>query len=190
MRFALTDEQQMLRESVRGALTRELPLARVRECLERRDGGATMRALAAAQGWTGIGIDEDAGGQGGGVVEQAVLAEELGYAATPTSALIAGALAARVLAAAGASRARQLVEELAQGTRVVVVAIDSGGAAGPPAVAAGRAHGAVAHVLAAPEADVAIVIDAAGVAYAVDARASGCAVRPRDLVDPGRSIGD
>jgi alkylation response protein AidB-like acyl-CoA dehydrogenase len=193
MRFALTDEQQMLRESVRGALTRELPLARVRECLERRDGGAAMRALAAAQGWTGIGIGEDAGGQGGGVVEQVVLAEELGYAAAPASAIIAGALAARVLAA-GVDRAGRLLEELAQGTRAVVVAIDGSrdddGGAGAATVVAGRAHGAVAHVLAAPEADVAIVIDAAGAAHAVDARARGCAIRARQLVDPGRSIGD
>ncbi len=191
MRFALTDEQQMLRESVRGALTRELPLARVRECLERRDGGAAMRALAAAQGWTGIGIDEDAGGQGGGVVEQAVLAEELGYAAAPTSAMIAGALAARVLAAGG-DRAQRLLEELADGTRAVIVALDAGAGAGAGAVriAAGRAHGAVANVLAAPDADVAIVIDGAGGAHAVDVGASGCAVRARELVDPGRSIGE
>ncbi len=191
MRFALTDEQQMLRESVRGALTRELPLARVRECLEQRDGGAAMRALAAAQGWTGIGIDEDAGGQGGGVVEQAVLAEELGYAAAPTSPMIAGALAARVLAAGG-DRAHRLLEELADGTRAVIVAIDAGAGAGAGAVtiAAGRAHGSVAHVLAAPEADVAIVLDGAGGAHTVDVRASGCAVRARELVDPGRSIGE
>jgi alkylation response protein AidB-like acyl-CoA dehydrogenase len=188
MRFALTDEQQMLRESVRGALMRELPLARVRECLEQRDGGAALRALAAAQGWTGIGIDEDAGGQGGGVVEQAVLAEELGYAAAPTSSIIAGALAARVLAAGG-ERAAQLLEELAEGT-VVVVAIDGDGAGGAATVTAGRAHGSVANVLAAPEADVALVLDGAGAAHAVDVRASGCAVRARELVDPGRSIGD
>lgn len=189
MRFGLTDEQQMLRESVRGALTRELPLARVRECLERRDGEAAMRALAAAQGWTGIGIDEDASGQGGGVVEQAVLAEELGYAAAPTSAIIAGALAARVLAAGG-DRALRLLEELADGTLAVVVAIDAAGAADAPTVVAGRAHGSVEHVLAAPQADVAIVFDGAGGAHAVDVRAGGCAVRARELVDPGRSIGE
>jgi alkylation response protein AidB-like acyl-CoA dehydrogenase len=189
MRFALTDEQQMLRESVRGALTRELPLARVRECLERCDGGATMRALAAAQGWTGIGIDEDAGGQGGGVVEQAVLAEELGYAAAPTSAIIAGALAARVLAAGG-DRAHRLLEELADGTRAVIVATDAGAGAGAVTIAAGRAHGSLANVLAATEADVAIVFDGAGGAHTVDVGAGGCAVRARELVDPGRSIGE
>jgi alkylation response protein AidB-like acyl-CoA dehydrogenase len=192
MRFALTDEQLMLCESVRGALTRELPLTRVRECLERRDPWAAMRALAAAQGWTGIGIDEDAGGQGGGVVEQALLAEELGYAAAPSSSIIAGALAARVLAAGG-ERAHRLLEELAAGARAVVVAIDAGaGTAGAATVTAGRARGSVRHVLAAPEAAVAIVVsggDGDG-AYAVDVRASGCAVRARDLVDPGRSIGD
>jgi alkylation response protein AidB-like acyl-CoA dehydrogenase len=179
----------MLRESVRGALTRELPLARMRECFERRDPWAAMRALAVAQGWTGIGIDEDAGGQGGGVVEQALLAEELGYAAAPSSSSIAGALAARALGAGG-DRAHRLLKELAEGTRTVVVAIDcAAGTADAATVSAGRASGSVAHVLAAPEADVAVIVGGDG-AHAVGVRASGCAVRTRELVDPCRSIGD
>lgn len=189
MRFALTDEQQMLRDSVRGALARELPLPRLRECLDRGEADATMRALAVAQGWTGIGIDEDAGGQGGGVVEQAIVAEELGYAAAPTSALFAGALAAQVLAAGG-DRAQELLAELAEGERSIVLAMDAGkAAAGGVTVSSGTADGDVGNVLGVAEADLALVLDAGG-AHAVDLSAPGCAVRVRGLVDPGRSIGE
>ena len=188
MRFALTDEQLMLRDALRGALARELPPARVRACLERRD-RAPMHALAAAQGWTGIGIPEHAGGQGGGVVEQALLAEELGHAGAPSSALIAGALAARVLAGGGRS-ARDLLASLAAGERIVVLAADAGSdAAGSADTAGDRASGSVANVLAAPEAEIAVVTGGNS-ALGVDLADGGCTVRERALTDPGRSIGD
>jgi alkylation response protein AidB-like acyl-CoA dehydrogenase len=189
MRFALTDEQQMLRDAVRGALKRELPLPRLRECLDRGDADATMRGLAVAQGWTGIGIDEDAGGQGGGVVEQVVLAEELGYAAAPTSGLIAGALAAGVLGG-GDERTRQLVGQLAEGDRSVILALDAGtGSIGDVAVAGSAATGEIANVLAITEADVALLADEAEV-HAIDLHDHRCSTRRRDLVDAGRSIGE
>lgn len=189
MRFALTDEQQMLRDAVRGTLKRELPLPRLRECLDRGDADVTMRAVAVAQGWTGIGVDEDEGGQGGGVVEQVVLAEELGYAAVPTSGLIGGALAAQALAGGG-ERAQQLLGQLAEGDSSVILALDAGtGSTGDVAVAAGAATGTVSNVLAITEADVALLADGAGL-HAVDLRGPGCSVRPRDLVDAGRSIGE
>lgn len=189
MRFALTDEQQMLQESVRGALARELPLPRLRERLDAGDADAAAQALATAQGWTGIGIAEEAGGQGGGVVEQVILAEELGYAATPSSGVLAGAIAGRLLAGGG-ERAQELLAELADGERAIVCALDAGNAAtGGVAHADGTATGAVGNVLGAPEADVLLLV-ADGAAHAIDARATGCAVRARALVDFGRSIGD
>ena len=55
--------------------------------------------LAARQGWTGIGLDEDAGGQGGGSLELAILAEQLGRGAVPWDLTLAGCLAAPLLAA-------------------------------------------------------------------------------------------
>lgn len=53
MRFALTDEQLMLRDAVRGTLDREASLARVRAWTERREAREPM-AIAMRQGWTGI----------------------------------------------------------------------------------------------------------------------------------------
>jgi alkylation response protein AidB-like acyl-CoA dehydrogenase len=186
MRFSLTEEQVMLRASVRGALARDLPLPRVRACLETGDMSAASE-LATAQGWTGVGIAEDAGGQGGGVVEQAILAEELGYAAAPSSALLGGALAARVLSGGG-DGAQALLEPLADGTRRVVLAIDAGAGDVPYAhITADHAHGVISNVLGAPGAEIGLVVDGAG-AYAVPLAAEGCVIRPRSLVDPGRSI--
>ena len=59
---------------------------------------AAADALAARQGWTGIGLDEDAGGQGGGTLELAVLAEQLGRGAVPWDRTLAALLAAPLLA--------------------------------------------------------------------------------------------
>ncbi|MEA2170705.1 MAG: hypothetical protein QOF76_4005, partial [Solirubrobacteraceae bacterium] len=100
MDVAYSEEQAFLREAVRGAVDREAPLARVREWVLE---GGTVRtaALAEQQGWCGIGIDEDAGGQGGGLMELAILAEELGRGAVPADNLYATLLAARLLAASG-----------------------------------------------------------------------------------------
>src|SRR4051812_34342161 len=101
MRVEWTDEQEFLREAVAGIVAREAPFSTVRGWAD--DGDlAAADALAARQGWTGIGLDEAHGGQGGGPLELAVLAEELGRGAVPWDRTLAGCLAAPLLAAAGA----------------------------------------------------------------------------------------
>ena len=186
MRFALTDEQEMLRDSVRGALARDLPLSVVRAS---PDAPAAARALATAQGWPGIGVSEDAGGQGGDVVELAILAEELGRGAIPTSLLIASALAARALAGGG-DHGAALVAELAAGSLAVIPLIDAGDARrGSVRQDGARATGAVGHVLAAPQADILLVSGDDGLRV-IKVSEPGCTVIARDLVDAGRTIGD
>jgi alkylation response protein AidB-like acyl-CoA dehydrogenase len=107
MDLAFTDEQQFLREAVRGAIEREAPLSAVRGwALD----GATPQfddaaQLAARQGWTGIGVPEDLGGQGGAEIELAILAEELGRSAVPADGLYAALLVAAALGHAGAHEA-------------------------------------------------------------------------------------
>ena len=88
MRFELSDEQEMLRESIRGALARDATPARVRAWAESGEWSA-FDELAAQQSWEEIGIAEEDGGQGGGLVELAVLFEELGRAAAPSGRLLA-----------------------------------------------------------------------------------------------------
>jgi alkylation response protein AidB-like acyl-CoA dehydrogenase len=107
MDLAFTDEQQFLREAVRGALDREAPFVKVREWVlepEQPEDGEAV-ALAVRQGWTGIGIGEERGGQGGDLLELAILAEELGRGAVPADGLYATLLAATALGIAGGDAA-------------------------------------------------------------------------------------
>jgi alkylation response protein AidB-like acyl-CoA dehydrogenase len=132
MRVDWTDEQEFLREAVAGVTTREAPFTTVRTWAESGDLAAADE-LAARQGWTGIGLDEDAGGQGGGTLELAILAEQLGRGAVPWDRTLAGCLTAPLLAAAGAE---DLAAETAEGDHVAVLAVDGRAPLAP--VARGR----------------------------------------------------
>lgn len=88
MELELTDEQQELRDNVRGALERFCPPATVRRMFE--GDGAEQAAVAAevwkqitSLDWPGVAIDEAHGGLGLSFVELALVAEELGRAVAP-----------------------------------------------------------------------------------------------------------
>ena len=113
MGVSLSDEQEFLREAVAGVVAREASFAAVREWTEAGD-VAPADLLARRQGWAGIGLGEEAGGQGGGALELAVLAEQLGRGAVPWDATLAGCLALPLLAAAG-DGAAELAATTAEG---------------------------------------------------------------------------
>ena len=120
MDLNFNDEQQFLRESIRGTVEREAPLAKVREWVLDGDARSVDHEaawqIAVRQGWTGIGIAEELGGQGGDLLELAILAEELGRGAVPADALYATLLTAMALErSAASSEAPQLIESLADG---------------------------------------------------------------------------
>jgi alkylation response protein AidB-like acyl-CoA dehydrogenase len=82
--FALSDEQEALRAGAAELLDDLASSARVRLVVD-RGGGSDPELWRAMldQGWTGVAIDEDAGGLGLGTVEVAVLLEEVGRHAAP-----------------------------------------------------------------------------------------------------------
>src|SRR5215204_7191621 len=104
MRVDLTDEQEFLREAVAGVVARDAGVAAVRRWSESLD-FAEPDVLAERQGWTGIGLDEEQGGQGGGTIELAVLAEQLGRGAVPGDRTFAGCLATLLVAASESDEA-------------------------------------------------------------------------------------
>ncbi|MEE9284323.1 MAG: acyl-CoA dehydrogenase family protein [Dehalococcoidia bacterium] len=84
MDFTLTEEQQILRRTVHDFAVKELaPSARERDALEEFPWDA-YRGLAQL-GLTGLGISPDLGGAGGGLVETAVVIEELARVDPSTS---------------------------------------------------------------------------------------------------------
>jgi alkylation response protein AidB-like acyl-CoA dehydrogenase len=129
MDFDLSKPQKLLKETARDFLARECPPARVRELMETEtahDEG--LWQSIADQGWTGLTVAEEHGGLGLGLVEMAVVAEEMGRACLPgafLSTLFASALVAR--AGSAAQRAKYL-EPLAAGELKATVALLEEGA--------------------------------------------------------------
>lgn len=85
MDFALNEDQEMLRTSVRDFLTTECPKSVVRE-LEASELGYSpeMWKRMAELGWMGLIIPEEYGGAGYTLLELALLFEEFGRAAMPS----------------------------------------------------------------------------------------------------------
>ncbi|MBF8185294.1 acyl-CoA/acyl-ACP dehydrogenase [Nonomuraea sp. K274] len=80
MKFAESQEQRELRDSVRRFLAEKSPLTAVREQMDGHDGydRAVWRQAGEQLGLTGIGIPEVYGGAGAGFVEQCIVLEEMG----------------------------------------------------------------------------------------------------------------
>ena len=95
MNFGFTDEQREIRDTARSLLARRGAFARARAGLH-PELWEELRGL----GWPGIAIGPDYGGGGLGVIELAILAEELGYALAAVP-LLTSAAAAAVIERAG-----------------------------------------------------------------------------------------
>jgi alkylation response protein AidB-like acyl-CoA dehydrogenase len=77
MNFALSDEQEFLKEAARGALSRFKTVEAAREALD--DGELPdLWPTAVEAGWPGLLVSEDAGGAGLGVMEGMLVFSELG----------------------------------------------------------------------------------------------------------------
>ena len=98
MRWTLTEDQDLFRDSFRGWLERFAPADAVRGWLDSGD-PAPFEHRFVEEGWFSVGTAESHGGQGGGLLELALASEQLGRAAAPSSAWLASVLAAPVLPA-------------------------------------------------------------------------------------------
>src|SRR5687768_10602987 len=100
MRFHLSEDQRDIQRTAKDLLADRSPWAKVREHAEAaRYDDALWRELCEL-GWPGIAVSEEHGGQGLGMVELAVLLEELGFACAVTP-FLGSVLAAGAIEAAG-----------------------------------------------------------------------------------------
>ena len=84
MNFAFTDDQILLRNSVRAALDEQCKPAHVRGTMgDARGFGDALWGEMAKLGWLGLPFPEEYGGAGLGLVELSLILEELGRAAYP-----------------------------------------------------------------------------------------------------------
>jgi alkylation response protein AidB-like acyl-CoA dehydrogenase len=129
MDFDLSKPQKLLKDSARDFLTRECKLDRVRELME--TGTAHDDRLwqsIADQGWTGLVVPEEHGGLGLGLVELAVIAEEMGRACLPGAFLSTLTAAALVERAGSAEQRAKYLEPIAAGELKATVAFLEEGA--------------------------------------------------------------
>jgi alkylation response protein AidB-like acyl-CoA dehydrogenase len=209
MNFALSDEQELLREAARLALARVKTIEAARAGLEDQSARPDLWPTAVSAGWPGLLIDEEFGGAGLGAFDALLIAEECGR-------VLAGAPLLGVLPATavlGAARDESLAAVAAGEIRPVYLparppselepawTVDAhaglGRAAPPSARADGDGvvlDGAVSFVPDAPGADllVAVGVDAEGrpVAAAVPADGDGVAIEPVLRYDASRSLGN
>jgi alkylation response protein AidB-like acyl-CoA dehydrogenase len=190
VKWKLSAEQRAYQEAFRGWLSDVAPPRTVRRWLDEAN-AADFEARFAADGWAGVGLSEDLGGQGGGLIELALTAEELGRAAAPSAGWLTTVLAVPALrgeagltgAALAGEAAAFLASAEAVPDQIAPVAAD----------AAGALTGTVPRVLAGDTAARFVVPVGAGIAAElrlVDASAPGVTRTRRHLLDRSRSAAD
>jgi 3-oxochol-4-en-24-oyl-CoA dehydrogenase len=192
MALGLIGEHLDLATAVRGWASRHSPPELVRAAAEGPDSGSAryLEALAPAlaeQGLLGLHLPEADGGQGYGLPELAVAAEELGRALLP-GAFLPTVLASAALAAAGTGG--KLVASLADGSRAGAVALTTGLSGRRGADGSLVVDGETSPVLGAPLADLVLLpvqTDAGEIWAAADA--GSLDITPLDSLDLTRPLG-
>ncbi len=135
MYFDLTDEQQAIKSTAREFLAARYKSERIRELGQSEHGFEQSGWEEMAElGWPGLALPEEWGGQGLGIVELAVIFEEMGYALAP-SPLLSSAVAGLALAERGTDEQRdRWLRPLAAGEARGTLALFD---AGTPAVPGG-----------------------------------------------------
>jgi alkylation response protein AidB-like acyl-CoA dehydrogenase len=126
--FALSEEQERLRDSARELLARECPSERVRKIMEGGSGhDPGLQRVFAEAGWLGILVPEAHGGAGLALLDAAVLLEELGRALVPGPFLASSVAAVLALREAGSpEQQRHWLPRLARGDALATFAFAEG----------------------------------------------------------------
>jgi alkylation response protein AidB-like acyl-CoA dehydrogenase len=204
MPLLLTDEQTMMRDSVRDFIGDKAPVAHLRKLRDSRDETGFSRELWSAfadMGLCGLLVPEAHGGQGLGAVEAGIVMEEIGRNLTPSPFLSTALLAASALAKAGSDAHREeYLPKIASGNLIAALASDEKTKHNPSAIAlrAERAgngfklNGAKAFVVDGHAADMLIVAarsaggdrEESGITlFLVDRKAPGVEVERTVMVD-------
>jgi alkylation response protein AidB-like acyl-CoA dehydrogenase len=198
MYFDLTDEQEAIRSTAHDFLASRFKSERMREIAGSDDGTdeAGWKEMAEL-GWAGLALPEEWGGQGLGIVDLAVLFEEMGYALAP-SPLFSNTVVGLALSAAGSDEQKEkwlrpLAEGTARGTQAMVDAGSTGTPGAYPMKAEADGDGIVLN------GKKELVADAAGAAFflvatsdgrrhIVPADSAGITVTPEISIDTTRRL--
>jgi alkylation response protein AidB-like acyl-CoA dehydrogenase len=144
--FDFTEEQDMFRRSIRDLTDAEFPKEYCREVEARDEFPWDLWEKMGAAGLTGIGIPEEYGGQGGGIIEQAILDEELSRTLAGLYWLLGITLFdAKTVAAVGTEDQKQrFLPEIAAGRMMCSIAMTEPGG-GTDALSAMRTRATPVH---------------------------------------------
>jgi len=135
MAMILTEEQEMLQETVREFVNEHAPVSHLRALRDAKDADGFSRSLwkqMAELGWTGITIPEAYGGSGLGYAELGVLLEQCGRTLMPEPLLSSLVLGAEAIRLAGTEALEQnLLPAVAQGNLLLTLAFQEGGRFSP-----------------------------------------------------------
>ena len=124
MDLTLNDDQQLLAESARQLFERSYTTESARDAEEQPDGfSADLWKQAVELGWPGIALPEDDGGAGYGLLELAILAEELGRGAATLPLLSSYAATLPLVWSAAPEPRARWVSRLASGDAVAALAL-------------------------------------------------------------------
>lgn len=198
MYFDLTDEQQAIKSTAHGFLAARYKSERIRELAESEQGFEQSDWDEMAElGWSGLALPEEWGGQGLGIVDLAVLFEEMGYALAP-SPLLSTTLVGLALTHCGSDDQRErYLRPLAAGEKRGAPAIWDAGSPGNPGVFTMEAKvggdgvildGEKVLVPDAASADFFIVATSDGKRHLVDSGADGLVVTAEPSIDLTRRL--
>jgi alkylation response protein AidB-like acyl-CoA dehydrogenase len=190
MRWELSAEQEDFRSVLADWLGDTCASDTVRGWLAAGD-HATFEQRFVGEGWFGVGSPEDLGGEGGGLVELALAAEELGRRAAPSSAWLGSMVAMPALAAMPEAAKALLTDGVTTVLAVPAAAVPTAG--GGVEDGDGGLTGTVSTVLGAGSAR-RLVVPVGGpngtVLQLVDVDQPEVRVRPRGLTDRSRAVAD
>jgi alkylation response protein AidB-like acyl-CoA dehydrogenase len=198
MYFDLTDEQRAIKSTAHGFLASRFKSERVREIAASEDGFDESGWKEMAElGWAGLALPEEWGGQGLGIVDLAVLFEEMGYVCAP-SPLLSNTIAGLALTFAGSDEQKERwLQPLATGElRGAPALVDAGAPAEPnkfTLAAESDGDGVVLNgektlVMDAASADFFLVAAADGHRHIVEKGAEGVTVTPEESIDLTRRL--
>jgi alkylation response protein AidB-like acyl-CoA dehydrogenase len=193
VRFALSEDQRLLQDSLAKALAQLSPLERVRRFADQDEPAAPdIWAGLAELGLPGLITPEEHGGLGLGLLEAALAAETLGAVVAPTPFLGSAVLAPLALRLAGTDEQRaRWLPKLAAGEITAGVAISepvAGARDGAGVVAdGGRLTGKALFAFDTVGADLVIVGDRAG---GLHLALSATAVEPMGTIDATRRLSE
>lgn len=197
MNFGLSEEQVLLKTTIRRFLEEQCPTSRVRAIMESDSGhdGALWQGLVDL-GISGLLIPAAYGGSGLDLLDLALGAEELGYAATPGPFLGSAMATIALMEGADAPQRERWLPRIAAGEALLTVAFGEADSQWDPKryttrASAGRVTGSkplVPYAAAADAIVVAAVDDAGPGLWVIERGAPGMTITPLKVVDRTRRL--